>query len=221
MRMKTIKRLFVLLLLSVTLLTLASCGEVEIVHDEAEIMTAAEDLISRSVTWNHIFFIDGIPVLEGGREQGIYREADPSYLASFGMSKITDVITYGKTVFSSSMMQLFDETLFQSIKNEVGGVASSAVCYDFIEKKDGVSHFICVMVDPDESPRFYASEVVYHYETMQITYNLNYHATVTLTVSGVGENEGEERELRVNLLQENGVWYLDGYTFVVFPKAEE
>jgi hypothetical protein len=203
------------------MMSIASCTKKEdVVHDEAEILSAAQERISQSVLWNKIFYIDGFSVLENGKKTGNYREVDPAYLDEIGMTRISDIKEYGKTVYSTAMLALFDETLFSSIKNDVGGVSTSAVCFDYYEKKDGVDRFICVMVDPDESPRFGASDVDYLFDTMQVVYNLNGRATVSLSVQKSGEPENV-RTLRVSLLLENETWLLDGYTFVVFPSNEQ
>lgn len=218
--MKTLKGIFTLLLLLSIATSLFACTkkQKDIVHSEADILAAAEERITESVLWNRIFFIEGLPVLEGGRASGVYREVDPAYLEALGMSSVSDIIDYGKTVYSTSMMTLFEETLFSSIKNEIGGVSTSAVCFDYTEKIDGQDRFLCVMVDPEQSPRFGASELEYLYDTMKVEYNLNGRAIVSLSVKKVGSDE--TRLIRVNLLLENEVWFLDGYTHQVFLTAQ-
>ena len=216
-----LKRALTICLLLCLLLSLFACTkkEKDVVHNEQEILEAAEERIKASILWNRIFFIEGLPILEDGRETGNYREVDPAYLEGIGMTRVSEIVAYGKTVFSTPMMTLYGETLLSSIKNGVGGVSTSAVCFDYYEKVDGKDRFLCVMVDPDESPRFGASEVEYLFDTMQVTYNLNGRATVTLSVRKVGEPDSVS-SLRVGLLLENEAWLLDGYTFVVFPSSE-
>lgn len=219
--MKMLKRIVTaILLLSVAVLLFSCSGkQKDIVHSEADILRAAEERISASVLWNRIFFIEGFPILEGGRTSGKYREVDPAYLEEIGMSRVSEIIDYGKTVYSTPMMELFGETIFSSIKNGVGGVSTTAVCFDYTEKIDGEDRFLCVMVDPDESPRFGASEVEYLFDTMRVEYNLNGRATVSLSVKKAGSDD--VRSLRVNLLLENEAWLLDDYTFAVFLSADE
>ncbi len=220
--MRTLKSVSICLLLLCTVFSVVACQKKDVIHSEAEILAAAEEKISESVLWNRIFFIEGFPILEGGRTTGNYQEVDPAYLESIGMSRISEIISYGETLYSSSMMALFEETLFNSIKNGVGGVSTSAVCFDYTERIDGADRFICVMVDSNESPRFFASEVEYLFDTMQVEFNRNGRATVSLSVKKLGAEQGEDtlRRLRVNLSLENEVWLLDSYTFVVFPSEE-
>ena len=221
--MKTIKIIFSALLLFSALLSLSACTDKkkDVVHSEGEILAAAEEKIKASVLWNRIFYIDGLPTLDGGRTMGNYKEVDPAYLEEIGMERVSDIVSYGETIFSSSMMQVFQQTLFSAIKDDAGGMSTSSVCFDYIEKADGVENFICVMVDPSESPRFFASEVVYLFDTMQVDDNLNGRATVSLSVRKSGESgDGALRTIRVNLLLENEVWLLDGYTFAVFQSEE-
>ena len=88
--MKNCKRLFplVLLLLSVCL-CLSSCGGEKIVPaDEAEVKGAAQRLIEESKTWCDLFFrVGGVPVKEGGKEKGVYREVDAEVLAERGFTR--------------------------------------------------------------------------------------------------------------------------------------
>lgn len=218
--MKMLKKVFILLLLFSMILSLASCKKKDVVHNETEILSAAEERISASILWNKIFFIEGLPTLEGGKKSGNYREVDPAFLEEIGMSRISEIIAYGETIFSTSMIDLYKETLFSAIKNEVGGVSTSSVCFDYFEKVDGVDRFVCVMVDPDESPRFFASNVEYLFDTMEVVDNLNGRATVSLTVQKEGD-PSQTRTVKINLLLENEVWLLDGYTFVVFPSEQQ
>ncbi len=218
--MKTLKSTVTFLLLLSVACSLLACTkkQKDVVYSEADILAAAEEKIEASILWNRIFFIEGLPILEDGRTSGIYREVDPAYLTEIGLSSVSEIIDYGKTVYSTPMMELFKETLFSSIKNGVGGVSNSAVCFDYTEKIDGVDRFLCVMVDPEESPRFGASELEYLFDTMQVEYNLNGRATVLMSVKKAGTDE--TRTIRVNLLLENEVWLLDGYTHQVFPSAD-
>lgn len=218
--MKTLKGILLLLLLATLILSAVSCRkDKDVTYNEEEILAATEQKILDSVLWNKIFFIEGFSILEDGRKNGNYREVDPLFLEEIGMDKVSEIIAYGETIFSTSMMELYQETLFSAIKNDVGGVSTSAVCFDFNEKIDGVDRFVCVMADPDESPRFNASHVEYLFDTMTVTYNLNGRATVSLTVCKAGEPQ-TTRDIRVNLLLENDQWLLDGYTFVAFPSEE-
>lgn len=218
--MKKRKLIFpLILLLYVSILLPFSCAEKDVIHDEGEILTAAEDLISESVLWNRIFYIEGLLPLEGGRTYGDYREVDPSYLAEIGTTSVAEIVAYGERIYSEAMMALFGETLFSAIKNGVGGVSSSAVCFDYTEKIDGADRFICVMVDPNESPRFHAPALDYLFDTMQVEYNRNGRATVSVSVRRV-----EDRRLssiKVNLVLENGVWLLDSYTAFADFQSEE
>lgn len=203
-----------LLLAAAMLLCLLSCGELKETADEGEILSAAERLISESVLWNELFFIDGLPVLEGGRESGNYREVDPAYLAGIGMSSLSEILEYGRTIYSADMMETMEATLFGSIRTDDGTIFSSAACFDFSEGSGEEETFLCLMVNPSECPRFGGDTVTYRYDGMTVTYNLNRCATVLVTAEGSGENAGKTAQVRVNLVLEETKWKLDNYTFV-------
>ena len=153
-------------------------------------------------------------------KDGAYRIMfDPSYLAEIGMTSVAEIVAYGERIYSEAMMALFGETLFSAIKNGVGGVSSSAVCFDYTEKIDGADRFLCVMVDPNESPRFHAPALDYLFDTMQVEYNRNGRATVSVSVRRV-EDPGLS-SIKVNLVLENEVWLLDSYTAFADFQSEE
>ena len=209
--MKKRKLIFpLIILLCVCIFLLFSCAEKDVIHDEGEILSAAEDLISESVLWNRIFYIEGLLPLEGGRSYGDYREVDPAYLSEIGLSSVAEIVAYGERIYSESMMALFKETMFSAIKTDVGGVSSPAVCIDYTERIDGTERFLCVMVDPSESPRFHAPALEYFFDTMQIEYNRNGRASVSVSVRRI--EDGARSSIKVTLVLENEVWLLDSYT---------
>ena len=213
-------RLISLLLLTAFAVTLLSaCGKKEqrIILDEAEIKAAAQTLIQRSVLWNEIFYIEGMRPLEGGRSPSSrYREIDPAYLDEIGFASIGEIRAYGAEIFSPDMTRIHDETLFGSLMGTVG-LASSAACMDYEERVTGVSPY--PVVNPAESPKRngdtpWGEHVSYLYGTMRVVYNLNYRATVEITVVGNEEkNEGLTDTVTVQLKKIEGVWYLDNFTF--------
>ncbi len=199
------------------LFTLLSCGEVNIVAKEADILSAARELIGKSVLWNEIFYIDGMRPLEGGRSpSGSYVEVDPAYLEEIGMASVAEIKEYGRGIFSPDMMESFEETLFGSIKSDMGGIVSSAACMDYEEKVTGVKKY--TVVNPEESPKSYngtpyGEHIEYLYDTMRVTYNKNYAATVVITIRGTEEkNQGLTDTVSVQMKQIDGVWYLDNLT---------
>lgn len=215
-----------LLLLATALMALVSCGEVNIVAKEEEILCAAEMLIKKSVLWNEIFYIDGMRPLEGGRSPSdSYVEVDPSYLQEIGMSSVAEIKEYGKEIFSPDMMKSFEDTLFGSIKSDTGSLISSAACMDYEEKVTGVLMY--TVVNTKESPKSYngvpyGEHIEYLYSTMRVTYNRNYAATVEITVRGAEEkNAGLTDTLSVQLEQVDGVWYLDNLTIAKIKKPTE
>jgi hypothetical protein len=210
-----------LLLMALCLAMAVGCGEVRIVAEESEILAAARDLTERSILWNKLFYIDGIPTLEGGRTTGIYQEADPDFLAELGMERLSDIKEYAAGIYSTEMMQTFEQTLFSAIHNGQGTLVSGTVCMDYNEIVNGKSTFVCLMVNTENCPAIKTDEVVYLYDTMRVVYNLNYRATVEIAVCRVGEEQGQTATIRINLLKTEDTWYLDNNTFARLPEPGE
>ena len=214
---KTSKHLYALILLVCLLLPFTSCGEVNIVASEQEILAAAQTLIEKSVLWNEIFYIDGMRPLQGGRSPSAsYVEVDPSYLEEIGLYSVAEIKQYGAQIFSPDMMSSFEQTLFGSLRSDTGALISSAACMDYEERVTGVAMY--TVVNTEESPKNYkgtpyGEHVEYLYDTMTVTYNKNYAATVEITVRGTEEkNLGLTDTVTVQLQKVGGVWYLDNLT---------
>ena len=85
------KKIISLVLAVVFLLLLASCGaEKNRSYDEAEVKTAAEELIRKTERLNEIFWGKGIPYVEEYGYTGYY-PADPIYLVEHGFLTVDDL----------------------------------------------------------------------------------------------------------------------------------
>ena len=87
------KPIIISLLLIFSLLSgvLTSCKEKEIEYDEAEVMTEAERLLKSAEIVNSIFYGNGISYVYGLNQNGVYCEADYTYLYSLGLRSLTDM----------------------------------------------------------------------------------------------------------------------------------
>ena len=225
--MKTCKRLLpAFLLLLAVCLCLFSCGKEKIVPaDEEEVKAAAQRLIEESKDWCDLFFrAGGVPVKEGGKEKGVYREVDAEALSQRGFVRISDLKSYEKRVFSPSMCDAMDRVLFSGyVDSETGLGWIAALIEDTrldYSTGEGKKVFDGLYVCPDSLPLIRGDEAVYDFRTAEIRTNRGDRVSLNVTVNGVGESAGKTTVTTLDLIKIDGVWYLDNYPAVRFPTEE-
>ena len=209
------------LLLAFTLLfALLSCGEKPVEPaDEGEVIAAAEELVAKASPWIRLFFTEGgMPFLADGRTVGVYREVDGAEMEKRGFARLSDLKKFEKTVFSPSMCERFDAVLFS------GGAGWNAALIENTETDYSTGEkqtvFLCFLASPDELPMLPGAEATFNFDRATVSDNRGDRAKVTVPATGVGENEGKTVDKTFDLRKIDGVWYLDNYPNVVFPKGE-
>ena len=112
---RRIRRVALCLLLPLVLsLSLLSCGGDRIEPaDEGEAIAAAERLIGEAEVWVRLFYTEGgMPILEGGRQNGRYREVDGAEMERLGFRRLSDLKDYERSIFSPSVCEAQDAALF-------------------------------------------------------------------------------------------------------------
>ena len=213
-----------LLLLSLLIPTLSSCKKEEAVTlepaDESEAIAAAERLIGEAEPWIRLFFTEGgMPLLEGGRETGVYREVDGEEMAKLGLSRLSDLTAYEERVFSPSMCRAMNAALFSGGGNwNAALVENTTIEYS----PDGGSRtvFVCFLADPDELPMLKNDGGTFAFSEASVTDNRGDFVKISVPVYGTGKNEGKSVAKILDLRLIEGEWYLDNYPNVVFPAGE-
>ena len=210
------KRISFLLCLLLILTSCSGIGQVDYREPEEEILAAAKELVPKSLILNDLFFGDGIPVLEGGVEIGVYREADASYLASIGFESVADILAYASGVYSTGCMEdVFGKRL--GSVTDGSGILSHSVFYD---ETDEDGNFVRVMVSTAEKD-FHADRTVYD-DRFTVVSNRNGRAEVEVSVTVYGDGEGEvmTRTNRLILIKESAGWRLDTPTYMTYFNAD-
>ena len=200
---------------------LLSCGG-KAAHepaDEGEVLEAAERLIGEAAPWIRLFYTDGgMPFLENGRTEGVYREVDGAEMQKLGFGRLSDLKAFEKRIFSPAMCERFDAVLFS------GGEGWNAALMEYTERDystgEGRTVFVCFLADPNELPMLPGDEAVWDFSQARVTENRGDFVKVSVPVSGVGKNEGIAAEKKLDLKKIEGKWYLDNYPNVVLPKTE-
>jgi len=209
------------LLLSLALLfSLLSCGKTVEPADEAEAIAAAERLVGEAETWIRLFYTkDGMPLLENGREKGVYREVDGAEMEKLGLARLSDLKKYERTIFSPSMCAAQDAVLFS------GGADWNAALIENTEfdfsSGTGKEVFICLLACPDELPRLPGDEAIYDFSAAQVTDNRGDRVKVRVPARGTGKNESKTAFKTFDLIKLDGAWYLDNYPNVRFAADPE
>lgn len=220
---KTVRAIFlVLLLLSMPVATLSSCGEAEKTEpaDEGEVIAAAERLIDEAEPWIRLFFTEGgMPLLDGGRQIGVYREVDGEEMAKLGFSRLSDLKAFERRVFSPSTCDVMDAALFSG----GGNWKAALIEYTTLEFADGDAGtvFLCLLADPDELPMLPGKGGTYDFSKASVTDNRGDFVKISVPVYGTGKNEGKTVTKILNLRLIDGAWYLDNYPNVVFPDGKK
>ena len=198
------------------LLALPSCGEEKIEPaDEGEAIAAAERLVGEAATWIRLFYTEGgMPILENGRTEGVYREVDGEEMAKYGFRRLSDIKAYERRIFSPEQCAVQDAAMFS------GGAWNAALIeyttMDYSED-EGKSVFVCFLADPDELPFIPNDECAFDFSRATVTDNRGDRVKIAVPVSGRGANEGKTAEKMLDLRKIEGEWYLDNYPNVRFP----
>ena len=218
-----------LLLLFTLAAILSSCGEEKETEpepaDEGEAIAAAERLIGEAEPWIRLFFTEGgMPLLDGGRQTGVYREVDGDAMRELGFSRLSDLTAYERRVFSPSMCRVMNAALFSGGGNWnaalIENTSFEVVTNENGEAVDTRTVFLCLLADPDELPMLKNDGGAFDFSKASVTDNRGDFVKISVPVYGTGKNEGKSVEKILDLCRIEGVWYLDNYPNVVFPAGE-
>lgn len=191
------KKLISLILVVVSLLLLPSCNK-DKSYDEAEVKSAAKNLIRDAATYNDIFWGEGFPYIEDiNYSNGIYYAADEVYLKKIGFSKLDDIYIKASNIFSEAYL----ESIYSGM-NTSGNVR-------YYQEKERI------MVNSEYEPLL-TDKVSYLYDTIEI---LGYDGDVLelkITVKVTRGEDTQTREKKIDLVKEGGKWLIDSPTYISY-----
>jgi len=211
------KGLFGLLLLSLLVSSLLSCGEratTQPLPDDALLLAAAGGLLEEGLLLNDLFFVTGIPYLEDGYAAGVYRQADPDFLQARGYDGLSDIRRDLRRVYSSELYELFAETFFSAVAGK-SGAASYAYCYE----ETRPDQTVVLMINTHGLP-LQTDRVDYDLTGLQVKEKSAMRALLTAKVTVTNpEGATQQRTKTFALRLEDGVWKLDSYLSLVYWEA--
>ncbi len=212
MRKSILKAAALVLLLALSL-SLISC-ERDREYDAAEVEAAARALIEKSVLLNEIYYGKGIPADELSSEGSQkYKPANFIWLDENGFETVDELKQMTSKVYTSGYCEAIFASAFGSSSGADDNIEAYARYiqeYEDPEKKTP-RH---ILVDIKAKPLF-TSENEYIYSTLTATHSKGERVLVNIDVKVTSADGAEQtRALTVALVEQGGVWLLDGPTFL-------
>ncbi len=217
------KKFTVILLVAATLLLylvpMAGCGG----EEDAVLIARAKELIPKTYEINSFFYIDGLPVKEGGESIGGYVPADMTSLAARGYTKIDDILSTMEGVWTSDYRTRFRESsLFTAVNT--GYMQESKYCYErytneYNENNQTEEIYEGIWVSELGLPTR-TDPTEYLLDTLAVKEKTARRARLTLDVIVTNhENTSETQRKQVTITlakEESGEWLLDGSVVVKY-----
>lgn len=211
--------LSLILVISLSLLSLVSCGDRK--YDEAEVKAAARALISDSEILNEIFWGSGIPYIDDkNTSDGVYYEAYYAYHKNLGVETLEDLKTLAGKTFSEDQCSLIESTILSSVT--VGDeVYSLARYYQKVSVLNDKEIPECIMVNTDWD-NLLIGEAVYDLDSIEVIGSEDETVYVTVNATVTYEDyTPQTRTIRVSLVEEDAGWRLDSPTYISYDLTKK
>ena len=204
------KTVLLLMVLVISLSALVSCGDRE--YDEAEVSSAAKELIEDSIMLNEVYYGKGILYSDDlNLSDGVYREAIYAYHSGLGFTTVDQLKRITKNTFSEGLSESMFSTVLSGIND--GKDTLLARYYQKYSVLDGKTPE-AIMVNSNWSPIF-TSEVEYDFDSVKAigSEGETVFVTIDCTVSKTGY-EDQKVTLQISLVEEEKGWRIDSPTFL-------
>ena len=207
------KIISLILVLTLSLLSLVSCGDRK--YDEAEVKAAAKTLISDSVILNDIFWGSGIPYMDDlNTSDGIYFEAYYYYHKNLGFETLDELMAMTEKTFSQKQCDLIESTILSSVTVD-DEIYSLARYYQKVSAKDNKTPE-CIMVNSDWK-NLLIGKAEYDLDSIQVIGSEKEIVYITIDATVTYENyEPQKRNIRVALVEEDAGWRIDSPTYISY-----
>jgi hypothetical protein len=184
-------------------------------YDEAQVLSAAKELIKESEKLNEIYYGKGIlwnP--DANYSNGSYYRADENSLKNFGIETLDDLKSKTRDTYTLAMSNVIIEKKLSSISDDFG-IQSYARYY---ENDLGDEKYIMVYKDAEV---LLDGATEYHYDDIYVKGSVGdiVYVVISVTVSDKDKNT-QKRELKIGLFEENGIWKLDTPTYIKYTDLD-
>lgn len=206
------KRLSLLLIFSLILSLLVSCGGRD--YDEAEVKAAAEELLEKSIIINEVFYGVGITADTTRPEisTGAYKPASDEYLARLGVATVDGLKALALSVYTDELCEIIFNTKLKSVRDGDDNIISYTRYYEKMVNNQKV-----LMVYTLADAR-YENDVEYLYDTLTVIGSKKDYIKIKIDVKltpfdGVNPRVESAEFL---LLEESDGFRLDTLSFVKY-----
>ena len=206
MKNKRATALALLLVMLLSLLSLASCKEK---FTDEEIISSAKVLVENAEKINDIFFGKGIPYTDEG--DGNYKKADEQWLSENGIQTIQDLKNLTTKIYSPEFSEYLFEIMLGSVKSD-SSIASYA---SYVEKNGEILVFT-------NRTDYIQGKLTYDKDGIKVEKKDGASARVSIPV--IVENEEGEAQSRVksfDMVKIGESWFLNSGTFLTYNNQEE
>lgn len=206
-----------LVILSMSIFTLSSCQR-DREYDEAEVLSAARELIEKSVLLNEIYYGKGIPATtDSSTANGYYFEADIRYLLENDFKTVEDLKKMTAAVFTEDLCNLIFSTKLSSVIDE-DNIQSMSRYYQKYYDAEGKKPE-CIMVYTKAIDLLGESEILYDYTTLAVDGVKGEYVTVSIDATVYnGKGDYQSATLKIRMLEEESGWRLDSPTYKVYSE---
>ncbi len=190
-------------------LSLISC-EKDREYDEGEVLTAAAELVSRSLSLNELFYGKGLAYSDEG--VGIYKRAETASLESFGISTLEDMKELARQIYTDSYCEgIFTSDVFSSIK--IDDTVKSFNRYYQEYDNDGNPTYIMV----NSSYKYFLKGKYEYHESMEVI-DVEGEVIIVRTLVTATSESGKIKNINLDLRlkEEDDGWRLASPTYAVY-----
>lgn len=205
--MKRFIKALAVLLMIILCTSLCSCDRD---YDEAEVLSAAKELIEKSYKLNELFYGKGLEYTDEGI--GVYRFASEESLNEFGISTVEDMKNMAREIFSDAYCKIiFESDIFTSVK--IDDVIKSYTRYYQSYDEDGNPNGIMVRTNYDYK---LVGEYFYH-DAMEVS-DVVGEIIIVRTLATARHDDGSEMNdnIDISMIEEDDGWRLTTATYVIY-----
>ena len=204
MKKRAVTKLFILLLITVSLLpSLISCNRR---YDEEEVLTSAKELLTVAEVLNEIYYGRGIQYVTTGNIDGYYYEADPMHLKYLGFYTVEELKNKTLETFTRGYANQIFATKLSAIEDETG--IQQMIRY--YQKYDGENLLtpVCIMVY-SMAPVSLKDEIIYDYSSLRVAGVSGQTVSVEVDATVTSGEKIQTVTIKIDLIEEDNGWRID------------
>ena len=205
------RKITAVLLLAVTLTTLAFTTSCNRKYDEQEVVSEAKKLLKQAEMLNIVYFGTGISYIESDEDNGYYRQAKYEHLESLGFFTIDELKAITADTFTKEYAESIYSTLLGAVSDGTHLVQAARYYQAYDEETNTPTHIMVY----SKYQTLMKDSMVYNYDTITVSGVEKEIVLVSVEVV-VTNSEGESQttEIIVQMIEEDNGWRINNPTYV-------